>query len=329
MEVCGTHTVSLRRSGIHSLLPESVRLISGPGCPVCVTPTGYIDNALMIAESGEAVVVTFGDMLKVPGSRGTCLSRYSSIGSVRVVYSPNEILSIREETGRPIVFLGIGFETTTPTVAASFLRVIESGISEVYLYPSFKTVPPALEALLASPDICIDGFLLPGHVSVIIGAQAYGMLEHPNGRPGVVAGFEPLDMLSGILTLLELIREGHPRVVNAYSRAVRPEGNLRAQATVATLLEPCDDLWRGLGTVPGSGLRLKEEVRRIDAASAFSLPPLSNQEPRGCLCSHVLLGRAHPRDCRLFGTACVPEQPVGPCMVSSEGSCAAELRYGG
>ncbi len=328
MEVCGTHTVCLRKAGIHSLLPENVSMVSGPGCPVCVTPTGYIDNAIAIAVEHRALVATFGDMLKVPGSKKTTLSHYSASDDLRIVYSPNEISQIQQTTGRPVVFLGIGFETTVPAIAAVFLRAAQAECRNLYLYTAFKTVPAALEALLAMPGNAIDGFLLPGHVSVVIGPHAYNGLQRPSGVPGVIAGFEPLDMLWGISRLLALIRDGKRCVVNAYPRAVRPEGNPRARAFVEALLEPCDELWRGLGIVPASGLRLRHKYRHFDAAAVLGLPPAENHEPSGCLCAQVLIGGANPVDCPLFGKRCTPGEPIGPCMVSSEGSCGAHYRYG-
>jgi hydrogenase expression/formation protein HypD len=328
MEVCGTHTVAIRRSGVHSLLPENVLLVSGPGCPVCVTPTGYIDNAFHLLETTGATIVSFGDMLKVPGSEGRNLAGYMGGGRVRIVYSPSELLSIARDNTKAVVFLAIGFETTIPTVAAAFLQARQIGLNNLFLYTAFKTVPPALRALLDSPDRNLDGFLLPGHVSVIIGEQPYRFLEEPGGVPGVITGFEPLDLLEGISAVLKQILRGENRVENAYTRAVRPGGNPKARAVMDQLLEPADALWRGFGEIPASGLALREAFRDADAEMHFSLPPLYNVEPAGCACARVLQGRVRPADCSLFGTRCTPETPVGPCMVSSEGTCAASFRYG-
>jgi hydrogenase expression/formation protein HypD len=329
MEVCGTHTVSLRRHGIPSLLPENITLISGPGCPVCVTPTGYIDNALSLAEKGSAIVATFGDMLKVPNSDGLNLSRYMSAERVQMVYSPTELLSLAENTSDPVVFLGIGFETTIPTIAAVFLKAYERGLKNLYLYPSFKTIIPALRALLEDPERSVDAFLLPGHVSVIIGTEAYSLLEEPGGLPGVVAGFEPLDMIFAILLILRQIAGGDRRVENAYPRAVKREGNARARGIIDRLTLPGDELWRGLGWIPRSGRQLRDEFSEMDAVRAFDLPPIQDHDPPGCLCSKVIQGKNLPTDCSLFADSCTPDHPVGPCMVSSEGSCAAYFRYGG
>ncbi len=329
MEVCGTHTVELRKQGIHSLLPPSVSLVSGPGCPVCVTPSGYIDNAISLVTEGRAVVASFGDLLKVPGAARQSLSSLSGTGRVRLVYSPRELIGIAEATRMPVVFLAVGFETTAPTILSAFLEARERGLGNLFLYTAFKTVPPALRFLLAGPQHGIDGFLLPGHVSVIIGSDAYAFLEREGGRPGVVTGFEPLDMLLGILMLLRLIQEGAPRVRNAYPRAVKPQGNARALALLARTLEARDERWRGLGVIPGAGLGLRESLAEADAERAFGLPASEDAEPPGCLCGRIIAGRAAPPQCALFGTRCTPDDPVGPCMVSSEGTCAAYFRYGG
>lgn len=326
MEVCGTHTVALRRHGIPSLLPENITLISGPGCPVCVTPDGYVDNALALAEEKRAVVATFGDMLKVPGSGGGSLVRHIGGGWVRMVYSPSEVLSMTG--GAPVVFLGIGFETTIPAVAAAFLKARKQGAGNLYLYTAFKMVVPALKALLSDPDRAIDAFILPGHVSVVLGLEAYRFLEGPEGLPSVVTGFEPLDMVYGLLLILRQLAAGEKRVENAYPRAVKPDGNPRARRIIEELTEPRDELWRGLGWIAASGRGLRGEFRDMDAETAFDLTPLEEHEPPGCLCGRVIQGKASPTQCPLFGSRCTPDEPVGPCMVSSEGTCAAYLRYG-
>jgi len=329
MEVCGTHTVSIRRAGIHSLLPSNIHLISGPGCPVCVTSTGYIDNAISLAERGKAIIATFGDMLKVPGSQGISLSRFMAGGNVRIVYSPLDILKIQESSDKPIVFLGIGFETTVPTIAATFLRIFQEKKRNIYLYTGFKTVPIALDTLLKMPNSIIDAFLLPGHVSVIIGEKPYReVLERETGVPGVIAGFEPQDILIAILWILRQIKNGTHKVQNAYPRAVRQNGNPKAREVIDKLLMPADELWRGLGMLPGSGLSLRPQYSVMDAKKYFDFKQEYNYEPPGCLCSEVLQGKLLPPKCPLFGNKCIPEDPVGPCMVSSEGACAAYYRYG-
>lgn len=327
MEVCGTHTVALRSTGVRSLLPEGLELLSGPGCPVCVTPAGFIDNALRLVEEHGARVATFGDLARVPGTDGRTLARHLASGRVRVVYSPSELVSAAGADESPLVFLGVGFETTVPAVASVFLG--EGLPPNLLLYPAFKRIVPALAALVAGEERQrqrIDAFLLPGHVSVIIGSAAYGVLE--GVVPGVIAGFEPVDLLHAIVLALRQVAGREARVLNAYPRAVRPEGNPRARAAIDRLLRPGDEPWRGLGVVPGGSLVLRPEFRGLDAAAAFGLPPAADHDPPGCRCADVLRGRAAPRDCGLFAGACTPDRPVGPCMVSSEGACAAHFRYG-
>ncbi len=328
MEVCGTHTVELRRQGIHSLLPRDIALVSGPGCPVCVTPAGYVDNALTLAESGHAIIASFGDMLKVPGSSGRTLASLSAAGRARLVYSPTELVGMARAAGVPVVFLAVGFETTIPTIMSALREAQDRTIDNLYLYTAFKTVPPALRFLLANPAHGIDGFLLPGHVSVVIGADAYGFLEGSGGRPGVITGFEALDMLLGILLVLRQVRKGTRRVENAYPRAVRPGGNPLARGMMEAMLEPTDETWRGLGVIPGAALGLRPALAHRDAAKVFSLPAAADSEAPGCLCARVVAGMSTPPQCPLFGTRCTPDDPVGPCMVSSEGTCAAYFRYG-
>jgi hydrogenase expression/formation protein HypD len=324
MEVCGTHTVALRATGVRSMLPAGLELLSGPGCPVCVTPAGFIDNALLLVERHGARLATFGDLLKVPATDGRTLAPYAAAGRVRMVYSPSELGSLAADDPSPLVFLGIGFETTAPAVASAFLA--DDLPRNLLLYPAFKRVVPALAALIDDRDAGIDAFLLPGHVSTIIGAQAYALLE--GAVPGVIAGFEPVDLLHALLRALRQVARGTAHVENAYARAVRPEGNPKARATIGRLLQPGDELWRGFGIIPGGSLVLRPEHRRLDAAARFGLPPVVDRDPPGCRCADVLRGRAAPRDCGLFGGACTPDRPVGPCMVSSEGACAAQVKYG-
>ena len=331
MEVCGTHTVALRRHGIHSLLPASIRTLSGPGCPVCVTPTSYVDNALRLVEEHDAVVATFGDMLRVPGSDGSTLARHLGSRRVRIVYSPLDAPAIaREAGGRPVVFLGVGFETTAPTIATVFERVHADGPANLLLYSALKTVPRALQALVEDSSLGIDGLLLPGHVSAVIGAAAYRELSRASRPlPAVIAGFEPLDMLLAIGELLELIRDGRAEVRNAYPRVVREQGNPHARAVMERVLEPTTEPWRGMGMLAGAALRLRPEMESLDAARAFGLSTGSRPDPPGCRCAAVVRGAVAPPECPLFGRTCTPDTPVGPCMVSSEGTCAAHFRYGG
>ncbi|HEY9594487.1 MAG TPA: hydrogenase formation protein HypD [Spirochaetia bacterium] len=329
MEVCGTHTVELRKQGIHSLLPRTITLVSGPGCPVCVTPSGYVDNAILLVTRFDATVATFGDMLKVPGASGDSLATLTGTGRVKVVYSPHDLIGIASSTHGPLVFLAVGFETTIPVIVSALHEARDRGIANLFLYTAFKTVPPALKFLLSNPAHGIDGFLLPGHVSVILGTEAYGFLEESGGRPGVVTGFEALDMLGGIYMLLRQIARGERRVENAYPRAVRPEGNPRARRIMEESLVPRSDPWRGLGVIPGGALALNESFAAFDAERVFSLPPMTDVEAPGCICARVVAGMAVPTQCALFGKRCTPETAVGPCMVSSEGTCAAYFRYGG
>jgi hydrogenase expression/formation protein HypD len=327
MEVCGTHTVELRKQGVHSLLPPEITLVSGPGCPVCVTPTGYVDNAIALARDGRAVVVSFGDMLRVPGSSGDALLSHQGTGAVKIVYSPQELIPIAEKDARPHVFLGIGFETTIPTVLAAFRQARAGGISNLFLYSAFKVIPPALRILAADPESRVDGFILPGHVSVIIGPEAYGFLAAPGGIPGVITGFEGLDMLLGILLLVRMIGRGARGVENAYPGVVKPGGNPKARALMEEMLSPRNELWRGLGMIPASGLGLRPELSEMDAEIRFGLPAVQEHDDPKCLCRRVITGSALPVECTLFGGRCTPDDPVGPCMVSSEGTCAAYLRY--
>ncbi|MFO8072933.1 MAG: hydrogenase formation protein HypD [Polyangia bacterium] len=333
MEVCGTHTMSAARSGLRSLLPEGMRLISGPGCPVCVTPVSYVDHALALAGERGLTVATFGDMMRVPGSpidgRPRSLAAVRAGGAdVRVVYSPLDALELaRSEPRREVVFLGVGFETTAPALAASLLRAGDEGLRNFSMLVAAKTIPGALELLATADDLEVDGVLCPGHVSVILGSEVYRPLAERHGVPCAVAGFEPVEMLRGIASLTEQAQRGEPRVDNCYPGAVRPEGNPRAREIAARALEPCDSVWRGLGTIPQSGLALREELADRDAARRFEVSLPEPVEPPGCRCGDVLKGRIAPIECPLFDRGCTPETPVGACMVSSEGSCAAAYAF--
>ncbi|HHO48463.1 MAG TPA: hydrogenase formation protein HypD [Desulfobacteraceae bacterium] len=328
MEVCGTHTMAIFRHGIRSLLPDTVELISGPGCPVCVTSAGDIDQIIDLASMPGVILTTFGDLLRVPGSSGRNLAEARAAGAeVEIVYSPADALNRARNTDRTVVFPAIGFETTIPVIAATVLEARAEGISNFLLLVSHKVVPPALEVLLADPELAVDGLLCPGHVSAIIGARAYEPLADRYGMPCVIAGFEPLDVLSAILLLVRQIRAGKGEVENAYGRVVGEHGNLRARQMIERVFEPCDARWRGLGEIPGSGLTLRPEFRDHDARACFGLVPRSVPEPKGCRCGEILTGKVTPRQCPLFNTRCTPAHPVGPCMVSSEGTCAAYSRY--
>ncbi len=330
MEVCGTHTVSIFRHGIRDMLPDGVELISGPGCPVCVTPGGFIDAAVKIAvENPQVLITTFGDMVRVPGSKGSLSDAGRDVmDRVRVVYSQLDVLKIaEEERDKKIVFLSVGFETTTPGTALMLKRALAMNLDNIFLLTANKLIPPAMRALLSSDDVKIDGFLLPAHVSTIIGLEPYGFLPCEFGVSGVVAGFEPLDIALGVLRLLELFESNTAAVENVYSRVARAEGNPSAQKIVEEVFAPVDTEWRGLGSIPLSGLELKEEYKKFDAVSCFGIEILNSSDPPGCRCGDVLCGRIKPLQCSLFGTACTPHSPVGPCMVSREGTCAAYYRY--
>lgn len=328
MEVCGTHTMAIFRHGIRSLLPETIRLLSGPGCPVCVTAQGDIDVFVQLARRPEVIVATFGDLMRVPGS-GSSLKEESAAGAdVRVVYSPLDAVTLaRQRPDKTVVFLGVGFETTVPTIAAAIVTARKTGLTNFCVCASHKVVPPALAALMANPRVRVDGFLLPGHVSVIIGLAAYKPFFQAHQTPSVVAGFEPTDILQGVLALVRQIETGGPALENAYPRAVSDQGNPKAQQMIATVFEPADAVWRGIGTIPGSGLTIRDAYADFDAARRFGLRPVEAPEPRGCACGEILTGIKSPPECALFRKRCTPMTPVGPCMVSSEGTCAAYYRF--
>jgi hydrogenase expression/formation protein HypD len=329
MEVCGTHTMAIQQHAIRSLLPASVRLVSGPGCPVCVTPNVYLDRAVALARLPEVMVATFGDMLRVPGSTTSLMAQRARGGDIRIVYSPLDAVDLAERHPlRKVVFLGVGFETTAPAVAGSIKSAAARGLNNYFVLSAHKTIPRVMELLAADPELALDGFICPAHVSVVIGADAYAPLAEVHGRPCVVTGFEPTDILRGVELLVEQVVAGTARVENEYSRAVKRGGNLRAQTLMEEVFEPCDAEWRGIGTVEGSGLRLAPAYGAFDAETALPVDLEPLREHQGCRCGDILTGRLPPRLCPLFGTVCRPESPVGACMVSSEGSCAAAYKYG-
>ena len=331
MEVCGTHTMSIFRSGLRTLLPEGLELISGPGCPVCVTSASHMDAILSMARRDNTRIALFGDLFRVPGSHGASLANASSEGAhVDIVYSPMDCLELaRNHPEQQVVFLGVGFETTTPGIAATLLAAKNQKIDNFSVYSTHKVMPPPLFALLNDPELQIDGLLCPGHVSSIIGARAYEPLADRYGLACVVGGFEAADILQALILLARQIGKGEARVENAYTRAVSWEGNDRARQMVDSIFEPVDMEWRGLGTIPGSGLAIREEYGSFDAGKRFDITLEPAQEPKGCRCGEILKGKELPSQCPLFGKRCSPENPVGPCMVSSEGTCAAYYRYGG
>lgn len=330
MEVCGTHTVALYRTGLRAALPPALRLISGPGCPVCVTPGREVERAIRLACTPGNVLFCFGDMLRVPGADGSLETARADRGArVRPMYSPLEALEFAvAEPGMKVVIFGIGFETTIPLFASVLKRARERGVRNLFLLPSFKLLPPALDALLSRPACRVDGLILPGNVSAVIGADAYRFVAGRYRIPGVVAGFEAADILRAILMLLDMIGEGTPRILNEYTRFSGDRGNGAALAAIGEVFVPRDSVWRGLGTIPASGLGLREAYASFDAGPLLAEEPPPVPEPAGCLCGDVIAGARGPEECPLFGGACTPSSPVGACMVSGEGTCAAHHRYG-
>ncbi|MCX7806355.1 MAG: hydrogenase formation protein HypD [Planctomycetota bacterium] len=328
MEVCGTHTMAIFRHGIRGLLPDCVRLISGPGCPVCVTDDSYIDAAVSLGLDGKVTLATFGDMMRVPGSRGSLQDARSRGADVHVVYSCADALDMAAKApSRQVVFLAVGFETTAPTIAATVIRARNDGIRNFSILAAHKLIPPAMAAVLDG-GTALDGFIAPGHVSVVIGSDAYLPLAAKYRVPIVVTGFEADDILEGVAMLLEQIADGRAAVENQYVRVVRPGGNPAARRAMEEVFEPSDASWRGLGVIPDSGLRLRREFTDFDAGRRFGVAMAPAPPPKGCRCGDVLKGAIDPPECPMFGKSCDPARPKGPCMVSSEGSCAAHYRYG-
>jgi hydrogenase expression/formation protein HypD len=326
MEVCGSHTHAIAAAGLRRLLPPSVRLISGPGCPVCVTPITYVDRAEALAETG-AIVCTFGDLVRVPSSRGSLETLRAAGADLRIVYSPRDALSIAIENPRQtVVFLGIGFETTAPTIVAALDEAEREGIGNFLVLSGHKTMPAPMRAVAADPELQVHGFLLPGHVSVITGSAAFEFLARDHGLPSVVVGFTPTDVLRGVAEIVRQRAEGRAELANLYARVVTSAGNRTAQDLVDRWLEPCDTAWRGLGEIPASGLGFRRGKEHRDAALLAVTLPVA-QEPVGCRCGEVLRGSIDPPECPLFGKTCTPDHAVGACMVSNEGSCAAWYRH--
>lgn len=328
MEVCGTHTVSIAKHGLRGVLPNWITLLSGPGCPVCVTSNADIDTAIELARHPGVILTTFGDMMKVPGSYSSLTREKADGRDVRIVYSPLDALDIAEKNpDNQVVFVGVGFETTVPIIASAIQTAAERGLANFSVFSAHKTVPEALRALVNDPDVQIGGFILPGHVSTIIGLEPYRFLADEYGVPSVITGFEPVDVLQGVYMLVKQIAEGRAAVEIAYTRGVMPEGNPTAVAKIDAVFEPCDAEWRGIGVIPGTGLMIRDEYATFDAARRIPVTPPEPREIKGCQCGEVLRGVTLPFECKLFARACTPEHPIGPCMVSSEGSCAAYYRY--
>lgn len=330
MEVCGTHTMAIYQHGIRGLLPEGIRLISGPGCPVCVTPVDYVDHAVALARHPEVVITTFGDMVRVPGSSSSLQREQAKGASIRIVYSPLDAVALAQKhPDKRVVFLGVGFETTTPTIAGAILKAEQLGLENFFVLTAHKTMPAPMAALTGDPELQVDGYICPAHVSAIIGPEAYQPLVEQFHVPCVVTGFEPIDVLRGVNMLARQILAGEAKVENEYSRVVKPGGNAKAREILYRVFEPCDERWRGIGVIPESGLKIREAYARFDAARQIPVAVEAPVEHQGCLCGEILKGKVRPHDCPLFKTICTPEDPVGACMVSSEGTCAAEYKYGG
>ncbi|MHB1535826.1 MAG: hydrogenase formation protein HypD [Acidimicrobiales bacterium] len=330
MEVCGGHTHTIYRHGIEHVLPPNVELVHGPGCPVCVIPMGRVDDAIAVAETPGVTFTSFGDMMRVPGGRGTLLEAKARGADVRFVYSPMDALRLAaEHPERQVVFFAVGFETTAPSTALTLLKAREDGVANFSVFCNHVTIVPPIKAILESPDLRLDGFLGPGHVSTVVGNRPYRFVPDVYGKPLVTAGFEPLDILAAVEMLLAQIREGRCCVENQYSRVVRDEGNPRALAVLGEVFELRPHFeWRGLGFISQSALKLKPEFASWDAELRYDVPGVRVADPKACQCGEVLKGVIKPWECKVFGTACTPQTPIGTCMVSSEGACAAYYNFG-
>jgi len=330
MEVCGGHTHTIYRHGIEHVLPDNVELVHGPGCPVCVIPMGRVDDAIALAEEPGVIFTSFGDMMRVPGSQGNLLEAKARGADVRFVYSPLDALRLAEENpDREVVFFAVGFETTAPSTAVTILRARDAGVTNFRVFSNHVTIVPPIKAILDSPDLRLDGFLGPGHVSTVVGNHPYRFVPAEYGKPVVTTGFEPLDILQGIAMLLEQLRTGRCEVENQYSRVVKNEGNPAALRVLAEVFELRPHFeWRGLGFIAQSGLRIRPELAAFDVERHYRLPNIRVADPKACQCGEVLKGVIKPWECKVFGTACTPETPIGTCMVSSEGACAAYYNFG-
>ena len=330
MEFCGGHTVTIFRYGIRQLLPPTIDMVSGPGCPICVTANDDLDKAVALSQIPGVIIATFGDMLKVPGSYSSLEKAKAEGAEVQTVYSATDALDIAQANpDKSVVFLGIGFETTAPTIAASILQAEERGLKNYYVLSLHKVCPPVIKALLDSGEVELQGLVCPGHVSAVIGSKPWEFIAQEYGIPCVISGFEPLDILQCVEMLVEQVEKGESRVEIAYKRGVRPEGNKIALKLMGRVFEPSPARWRGMGEIAGSGLKIREEYKSFDAETKFDIKTAPAVEHKGCICGEILRGVKTPADCKLFAKACTPEKPVGPCMVSAEGSCSAYYLYGG
>jgi len=330
MEVCGGHTHTIFKHGIEDILPENIELIHGPGCPVCVLPMGRIDDAIAIAKTEGTIFTTFGDMMRVPGSQGSLLDAKAVGADVRFIYSPLDALKIaRQNPKKEVVFFAIGFETTAPSTAVTLLQAKNEDIHNFSVFCNHVTIIPTIKAILDSPDLRLDGFIGPGHVSMVIGLRTYQFIARDYQKPVVISGFEPLDIIQSILMLLKQYQTGKVVVENQYKRVVRPEGNLKSLEVMTQTMElrPYFE-WRGLGFITHSALKIRSDFAQWDAEERFEVPGLQVADPKACQCGEVLKGVIKPWECKVFGTACTPETPIGSCMVSPEGACAAYFNYG-
>ncbi|MBC2582447.1 hydrogenase formation protein HypD [Clostridium sp. DJ247] len=328
MEVCGTHTMAIFRYGIRDILPSNIKLISGPGCPVCVTPQSYIDTALELTLNKDVIIATFGDMMRVPGKVTSLMKRKSEGADIRIVYSPMDaMLLAKDNPSKEIVFLSVGFETTTPMTAVTAIEARKHNVENLFFLTAHKIVPPAMRALVEDEELNIDGFLLPGHVSAVIGKEPYEFLSSKYKIPGVITGFEPFDILKGIDTLINMINNEEYNIINEYKRIVRDHGNPQALEYLHKVFKVTDSTWRGIGTIPNSGYTFNKEYEEFDAIKHFNIDYKDYDGSPGCRCGDILKGKITPFQCPLFKKACTPENPVGSCMVSSEGTCAAYYRY--
>lgn len=322
MEVCGTHTMSIFRSGLRRLLPKNIRLLSGPGCPVCVTPNHYLDKAIAYARRDDVIIATFGDMIKVPGSSSSLQKEKTNGRNIVILYSALDALKIaKENPNKKIIFLGIGFETTAPTLAAVIKIAKENNIKNFFVFSGHKLIPPAIKALIETEELHLDGFILPGHVSTIIGSIPYEFIPIPS----VITGFQPLDIVQGILML---ISQTIPRIEIQYRRCVKKEGNPKALFLMEEVFKTTDSVWRGIGNIPSSGLKIREDFSDFDSETNIEVEVSETKETKGCFCGKILQGIKTPLDCKLFRKVCTPENPLGACMVSSEGTCSAYYKYG-
>lgn len=328
MEVCGTHTMSIFKYGIRDVLPPNIKLISGPGCPVCVTPQSYIDTAIELSSRKDVITATFGDMMRVPGKHGSLLKRKAEGDDIRVVYSQMEAMILaKENPSKKVIFLSVGFETTTPMTAVTAVEAKKLGINNLFFLTSHKVVPPAMEALVVDKELNLNGFLLPGHVSAIIGEQPYGFLSSDYNIPGVITGFEAIDILQSLVTLATMITNKEAKIINDYKRIVRYSGNPNAMKYIDQTFTKTESRWRGIGVIPDSGYVLNDEYKSFDALKHFQIEMKEYDGSPGCRCGEIMKGKITPLQCPLYKKACTPENPIGSCMVSSEGTCAAYYKY--